>query len=102
MSMVPTRRSSGTTRRSLKAVVVVAKEPMTSVSRKSVTKPMAICINEGRRLLSVRDETEFDEDARLHWTTKTMASAAILTRSVVLITKSLHVLYQPESDVKKR
>src|ERR1700690_1171494 len=46
---VPGIRRSGTTPRSRKSVVVVAKEPTPSVSKKSVTRPMNISYAEGMR-----------------------------------------------------
>jgi hypothetical protein len=44
---VPGIISSATTRRNLKAAVVGANEPMPSVSKKFVTKPMARCSTPG-------------------------------------------------------
>src|SRR5262245_39973564 len=90
--MVPTSRSSGTTRNSLKIVVVVANEPMPSVSRKSVTNPIAIWIGDGRS--SPRASLPILlAAARLHPMMTIPAITARITSSVVRIAMGADEVY---------
>ena len=69
-------------------VVVVANDPIPSVSRKSVTSPIATWRSEGGRRPPAATRTRCATAARIHPMMKTTLSATRRTSSAVLMAKS--------------